>query len=79
MDIDIDIDIEVIKLILTVTNIIFVPIVGGTLYNSIESFKKRKLKILLESQVLTDKLDQQFIIFQKYLNETNMYVNLYFS
>ena len=54
-------DIEVIKLILTVTNIILVPIVGGTLYNSIESFKKRKLKILLESQVLTDKLDQQFI------------------
>ncbi|WPO89294.1 hypothetical protein [Chryseobacterium sp. HR92] len=54
-------DTELVKLILTTVNIILVPIVGGTLYNSIESFKKRKLKILLESQSLTDKLDQQFI------------------
>lgn len=49
-----------LKIWITLINLFLVPLLSGAVYSLIESIKKRKLKIFLESQELIDKLDDDF-------------------
>lgn len=51
---------DVLKIVIPLINLILVPLLSGAVYSLIESIKKRKLKIFLESQELIDKLDDDF-------------------
>lgn len=49
-----------LKIWIPLINLFLVPLLSGAVYSLIESIKKRKLKIFLESQELIEKLDDDF-------------------
>lgn len=53
-------NIEVLKLLIPILNLCIVPFLNGGIINLIDSQKKRKLKILLESRELTATLGDNF-------------------
>jgi len=53
-------NIEVLKLLITLINLCIVPFLNGGITDLVDSQKKRKLKILLESRELTEGLGDNF-------------------
>ncbi|WP_412850586.1 hypothetical protein ACL0VS_18010 [Chryseobacterium sp. PMSZPI] len=51
---------DVLRTVLAIFNIALVALLNGKGFGLMESIKKRKLKIYLESKVLTDELDDDF-------------------